>query len=129
MSIVWFYRHYIDELYRYFCKNFDVLFMPDADYMSIAIVHVLPLDRMSIHVLFIHEDIIGLISSLYLVLRSLTKQTIDEIYIYVKNFCINFDILFIHDSDNVVVIIIVGRSREDEYTHTIHVSDFKSVIL
>ena len=38
--IVWFYRQLIDELYRYFCVNFDALFINDTDYISLMIVHV-----------------------------------------------------------------------------------------
>jgi len=37
---MWFYGQQIDELYIYFCMKFDVLYMPDADYMSITIVRV-----------------------------------------------------------------------------------------
>ena len=34
--IVWFYRQFIDELYIYFCMNFDALFIHDTDYSMIV---------------------------------------------------------------------------------------------
>jgi hypothetical protein len=49
------------------------------------------------------------------------------LYIF-SEYCSNFDILFRRDSDYVVIIIIPFRSRE-EYTNTIHLSDFKAVML
>jgi hypothetical protein len=39
------------------------------------------------------------------------------------------DVIFIHDTDYMHVIIVRVRSEQEEYTETIHLSDFKTVIL
>jgi hypothetical protein len=42
---------------------------------------------------------------------------------------INVDVLVNHDSNNAVIIIARVRFGEEEYTHTIHLSDSKAVML
>ena len=40
-----------------------------------------------------------------------------------------FDVIFIHDTDYMRVIIMRVQSEQEGYTETIHLSDFKTVIL
>ena len=40
-----------------------------------------------------------------------------------------FDFIFMHDTDYVRAIIVRVRYGQEEYTETIHLSEFKTVIL
>ena len=116
-------KQHINELYIHFCMNCDVLFAHDTCMLYIILIVYVRSEHEE-YTYAIHSNRKTVILQIFQTggCQSLSCTVwFDREHIN-EHSCIDLDVLFKHDSDYVVIMIIHVQSGKEEYTNVIYLS-------